>query len=256
MNHDGRLHHATFSPDGALVATAGADNTARVWDAATGQPITAPLRHLGQVDRVAFDPACRSVITASRDHTARVYQLPMERDRLIGKATQSTTEFSGVASRAIDGNTDGRYGMGSTTHTSDKDTNPWWQIDLQEPVAISEIVVWNRQNSQDRLVNFRVLLLDAAGKEVWGNDYFTEPDAIAPNPKLEINLATEPVAAKVRIEKIGPTARGEYILSLAEVEIFAATKTGNGGQALAKLQQFSHATAASEILSLTFVATK
>ncbi|HIL11309.1 MAG TPA: hypothetical protein EYG11_21670, partial [Candidatus Latescibacteria bacterium] len=246
MTH-GRLHHATFSPDGALVATAGADNTARVWDAATGQPVTAPLRHLNQVNWVAFDPACRSVITASRDHTARIYQLPMERERLTGKATQSTTDFGGVASRAIDGNTDGRYGMNSTTHTSDKDTNPWWQLDLQEPVAISEIVLWNRQNWQDRLVNIRVRLLDATGKEVWGKDYLTESDAIAPNPKLEITLVTEPVAAKVRVEKIGPTAGGEYTLSLAEVEVFAATEFGRGKHTFAALQQFSQVAATSEI---------
>ncbi|MEE2946839.1 MAG: LamG-like jellyroll fold domain-containing protein [Verrucomicrobiota bacterium] len=94
MTHDGRLHHATFSPDGALVATAGADNTARVWDAATGQPVTAPLRHLNQVNWVAFDPASRAVITASRDHTARIYQLPMERERLTGKATQGEYTLS------------------------------------------------------------------------------------------------------------------------------------------------------------------
>ena len=137
MTHDGRLHHATFSPDGALVATAGADNTARVWDAATGQPVTAPLRHLGQVDRVAFDPASR----ASCHHRQpgshlRIYQLPMERERLTGKATQSTTDFGGVASRANDGNTDGNYANQSVTHTLNNDSEAWWQLELKEPVAI------------------------------------------------------------------------------------------------------------------------
>jgi Flp pilus assembly protein TadD len=247
MTHDGRLHHATFSPDGALVATAGADNTARVWDAATGQPVTAPLRHLNQVDRVAFDPASRAVITASRDHTSRIYQLPMERDRLTGKATQSTTDFGGVASRANDGNTDGNYANQSVTHTLNNDSEAWWQLELKEPVAISEIVLWNRQNWQRRLVNFRVRLLDAADQEVWGQDYLTEPDAVAPNPNLGINLATEPVAAKVRIEKIGPTVQGEHTLSLAEVEVFAASGFGRSEHTFAALQQFSQVAATSEI---------
>jgi len=247
MVHDGRLNHATFSPDSALVATAGVDNTARVWDAASGQPVTAPLRHLGPVDRVAFDPTCRSVITASRDHTSRIYLLPMERKQLIGKATQSSTEFGGVASRAIDGNTDGRYEMNSTTHTSEKDTKPWWQLDFLEPEAIDEIVLWNRQNWQERLVNFRVSLLDAESQEVWSQDYLTQPDVIAPNPKLTISLPYPIIASMVRIEKIGPTTAGEYTLSLAEVEVFASAEIGSGGQTLAKLQQFSHANAASKI---------
>ena len=35
---------AAFSPDGKRIVTASADKTARVWDAATGEPIGEPLR--------------------------------------------------------------------------------------------------------------------------------------------------------------------------------------------------------------------
>ena len=35
---------AAFSPDGKRIVTASSDKTARVWDAATGQPIGEPLK--------------------------------------------------------------------------------------------------------------------------------------------------------------------------------------------------------------------
>ena len=35
---------AAFSPDGKRIVTASSDKTARIWDAATGQPIGEPLR--------------------------------------------------------------------------------------------------------------------------------------------------------------------------------------------------------------------
>jgi WD40 repeat protein len=56
-----------------LVATVGQDNTARVWEASGGQPVTPPLAHGGAVRSVAFSPDSRWVVTASQDNTARVW---------------------------------------------------------------------------------------------------------------------------------------------------------------------------------------
>ena len=47
---------AAFSPDGRRVVTAGPDNTARVWNASTGQPVTAPLTHGQVVLQAGFSP--------------------------------------------------------------------------------------------------------------------------------------------------------------------------------------------------------
>jgi hypothetical protein len=49
------------------------DNTARVWDATTGHPITPPLKHGGYVSQGLFSPDGRRVVTASSDGTARVW---------------------------------------------------------------------------------------------------------------------------------------------------------------------------------------
>jgi WD40 repeat protein len=64
---------AAFSPDGTRVITASCDRTARVWDAATGQPATSPLEHQDMVMSAAFSPDGTRVVTASLDRTARVW---------------------------------------------------------------------------------------------------------------------------------------------------------------------------------------
>ncbi|MEM7394881.1 MAG: DUF1549 domain-containing protein, partial [Verrucomicrobiota bacterium] len=46
-----------------------------------------------------------------------------------GKATQSTTGFSGAAQLAIDGKTSSSYSSKTITHTLEE-TEPWWEVDL------------------------------------------------------------------------------------------------------------------------------
>ena len=56
------------------MVTASEDNTARVWDAATGNAIGAPLRHEGAVRSAEFSSDAKFVITASDDCSGRVYR--------------------------------------------------------------------------------------------------------------------------------------------------------------------------------------
>merc|ERR1711907_16044 len=59
--------------------------------------------------------------------------------------TQSTTTHSGVASRAVDGNTAQSWGGGSCTHTTSASGN-WWNIELGSTKWISHVKVWNRSD--------------------------------------------------------------------------------------------------------------
>jgi len=71
-------------------------------------------------------------------------------------ATQVGTNYGGVASRAIDGNTDGNWNNGSVTHTNST-TNAWWQVDFGQTRSIDKVVIWNRtDNAQDRLDGYRL----------------------------------------------------------------------------------------------------
>ena len=69
----GKAHAAAFSPDGTRLVTASEDGTARVWDAATGRPITPPFQHAEGVAWAAFSPDGTRVVTASEDRTAQVW---------------------------------------------------------------------------------------------------------------------------------------------------------------------------------------
>ena len=54
LEHQDQVHAAAVSPDGTRVVTASGDRTARVWDAMTGKPVTAPLEHQGPVTAAVF----------------------------------------------------------------------------------------------------------------------------------------------------------------------------------------------------------
>lgn len=63
-------------PDGQTILTGSADNTARLWDASTGKPLSYPLRHAGSVTSLAFSPDGRTLLTGSIDGAARLWQVP------------------------------------------------------------------------------------------------------------------------------------------------------------------------------------
>ena len=73
FQHDGPVTAAEFSPDGRTVVTASQDGTGRLWDAAGGQPVGAPMRHGGAVRSARFSSDGNKIVTASADKTVRVW---------------------------------------------------------------------------------------------------------------------------------------------------------------------------------------
>jgi WD40 repeat protein len=73
MTHDADVTTVAFSPDGKRLASGSWDNTARVWEAATGREV-ARVSHQGVVTTLAFSPNGRWLATGSADHTARVWE--------------------------------------------------------------------------------------------------------------------------------------------------------------------------------------
>jgi WD40 repeat protein/DNA-binding SARP family transcriptional activator len=83
VHGDWGVDEGVFSPDGTLLVTAGADATARVWDAETGAPRLSFSRHVGNVFSVDVSPDGRRVVTSGGDATARVWEIATGRELMV-----------------------------------------------------------------------------------------------------------------------------------------------------------------------------
>ena len=74
LRHEGAaVLGAAFNGDESRILTWSGDNTARLWDAATGQEVVAPLRHEGTWSGAAFNGDESRILTWSGDNTARLW---------------------------------------------------------------------------------------------------------------------------------------------------------------------------------------
>ncbi|HGR9571781.1 TPA: glycosyl hydrolase family 98 C-terminal domain-containing protein, partial [Streptococcus pneumoniae] len=130
-------------------------------------------------------------------------------------ATQSSTNYEGVAALAVDGNKDGDYGHHSVTHTK-ADSNAWWQVDLGEEFTVSKVDIYNRTDAEpQRLSNFDVIFLSSSGEEVFRRHFDKVVDGL-------LSLKVPSVGAKlVKIE----LKSAAIPLSLAEVEVYGSKRT-------------------------------
>ena len=132
--------------------------------------------------------------------------------------TQSSTSHSGVATRAVDGNTDGIWRNRSVTHTQTED-QPWWSADLGATADVGQIEIWNRTNNccTFRLSDFYVLVSESpfstddlesnlSDSSIWSHFHAGELDGA---------MLTVPVDARGRYVRI--QLQGRNPLSLAEV---------------------------------------
>jgi F5/8 type C domain-containing protein len=134
-------------------------------------------------------------------------------------ATQSSTNFSAPASRAVDGNTDGNFSNGSVTHTQ-VENQAWWHVDLGSVQSIGRIDVFNRTDCcGSALTNFYVFVSDVP---------FTSTDVTATQNQSGVftynNTGQAGSPTSININRTGRYIRvqlaGTERLSLAEVQVW------------------------------------
>jgi alpha-L-fucosidase len=134
------------------------------------------------------------------------------------RATQSSTHAFILDKRAypraeiaLDGVLEGSCDMEQTSLTKNE-PQPWWQVDLGADCTITNLQIYNRTDKDTApLKNFRVMILDAAGKIVWEKHQRKPAGAL---------LAYIVDGKKGQVIKIQLDGKGE--LSLAEVIVSGA----------------------------------
>lgn len=76
--HEGWLNSARFSQDGQKIVTASGDNTAQIWEVATGKRLVTLQGHEDSVRYAEFSLDGQMVVTASRDNTVKIWKVTGE----------------------------------------------------------------------------------------------------------------------------------------------------------------------------------
>ena len=134
------------------------------------------------------------------------------------QAQQSSTDFGGDASRALDGDTNSSYSQQSITHTK-FENQPWWEVDLGRTEQVGLVRLHNRGDGalSKRLSDFDVILYDEKGTEV-ARQYVSRLEGSSLDLQLNGKLGR-----RVRIQ----LRQKNQALSLAEVEVFRFVAKNN-----------------------------
>ncbi|XP_048580701.1 receptor-type tyrosine-protein phosphatase S-like isoform X3 [Nematostella vectensis] len=131
-------------------------------------------------------------------------------------AYQPSTDHSGVATRAVDGDPNPDYPANTCTHTKGM-TDPWWRVDLGSSQPIAEVVITNRDGTYgtQRLWDKTFELRIGDNENIMNNVKCGDKYGILAGQKISILCNPRMNGRYVGIRLIGWDA-----LTLCEVEVY------------------------------------
>jgi WD40 repeat protein/serine/threonine protein kinase len=181
LPHRRRVLMVAFSPDDRIILTASEDQTARLWEAATGKPL-ALLQHQNAVWVAAFSPAGRTVLTGDWNKTAQLWETATGKPfgpRFPHASPVMAGTFSPDGRTILTGSLDGSARLwdattgkglgpplthqgpvlsvtfspdGRTILTGGQDTTArLWQVPVPVPGEVERLVLWCRMSTNMEL---------------------------------------------------------------------------------------------------------
>ena len=124
--HTSNVMSVAFSPDGQRLASASADKTVKVWNAATGQKMLTLKGHTNWVHSVTFSPDGKRLASGGSDHTVKVW------DAATGQCLLTANGHSDYVSSVAFSPDGRRLASGS----KDKTVKVWDAATSQETLTI------------------------------------------------------------------------------------------------------------------------
>ncbi|WP_052398034.1 WD40 repeat domain-containing protein [Streptomyces sp. NRRL F-5123] len=194
----GPVTAVAVSPDGSWLATAGNDETVRIWDTATGAVVRTLTGHTDWVTAVAVSPDSSWLATTSNDRTVRIW------DRATGALTRTLTGHTDPVN-AVAVSPDGSW----LATTSNDETVRIWDAATGaavrtltghsgpvRAVAVSPDGSWLVTTSHDGTVRIRDTATGAVVRELTGHSGPVRAVAVSPDGSW---LATASDDGTVRI---------------------------------------------------------
>jgi WD40 repeat protein len=111
LGHSGSVTSVGFSPDGKRIVSGSEDKTIRIWDAETGEEVSAPFEgHTDSITSVMFSPDGKRIVSGSYDKTIRMWN-PETGEEIAGPFVDHThgiacVAFSSDGTRIVSGSCD------------------------------------------------------------------------------------------------------------------------------------------------------
>jgi WD40 repeat protein len=133
--HSGEVRVVSYSPDGRLAATGGADDTVKIWETATWRNLRTLVGHSDTVNSVAWSPDGRRLASGSDDNTCKTWDV--ETGRELHTFTGHDSDVNAVAF-SPDGHTLATGGNNGRLRLWDADDEKKWR-DFQVESNVVEL---------------------------------------------------------------------------------------------------------------------